>query len=203
MGYALLHSFCRGPHIMGMPAVPTSITTLDEFFALPEDKSRRHELLDGVYVVSPNPTLRHQQAVMVLYHRLLPAVVSNPDLLLYPVGGDIVLGPRTVVEPDLFVIPKPSSMDVHWRDVGTPVLAVEVLSPGTASRDRGIKRRLYQEAGVPEYWIVDLDARLVERWLPDDKRPEILTERIAWQVEGTAAPFELDLAAFFAELLDR
>jgi Uma2 family endonuclease len=188
---------------MGMPAVPNQVTTLDQFFTLPEDKARRHELLDGVYVVSPNPTLRHQQAVMVLYHRLLPALTSEPELLLFPVAGDIVLGPRTVVEPDLFVIPKPPTLNVHWRDVGLPILAVEVLSPGTASRDRGIKRRLYQAAGVPEYWIVDLDARLVERWRPGDERPEILSETLNWRPSESSRPFELDLTGFFAEILDR
>jgi Uma2 family endonuclease len=203
MGHALLHSFRRGSQIMGMPAIPHPVTTLDEFFALPEDNTRRHELLDGVYVVSPGPTLRHQQAVMVLYHRLMPALTRHPDLLLFPVLGDIVLGPRTVVQPDLFVIPKPASADVHWRDVERPLLAVEVLSPGTAGRDRGIKRRLYQEAKVPEYWIVDLDSRLVERWRPADQRPEILSETLVWQLSDSAAPFELDLAAFFAEVLDR
>jgi Uma2 family endonuclease len=187
---------------MGMPALPYQVTTLDEFFALPEDNTRRHELLDGVYVVSPNPTFRHQQAVMALYHRLLPAVAGDPGLLIFPVGGDIVLGPRTVVEPDLFVIPKPPTLDVHWRDVARPLLAIEVLSPGTAVRDRGIKRRLYQAAQVPEYWIVDLDARLVERWRPSDERPEILSERLTWQVSQSSPAFELDLTAFFPEVLD-
>jgi Uma2 family endonuclease len=188
---------------MGMAAIPPTVTTLDEFFALPEDNSRRHELLDGVYVVTPCPTFRHQQAVMALWHQLTPALAGHPDLLLFPVLGDIVLGPRTVVQPDLFLIPKPVSADVRWRDVARPLLAVEVLSPGTAGRDRGIKRRLYQQAGVPEYWIVDLDSRLVERWRPGDERPEILSETLTWQLTETGAPFELDLAAFFAEVLDR
>jgi Uma2 family endonuclease len=187
---------------MGMAATPPPVTTLEEFFALPEDNSRRQELLDGLYVVSPNPSLRHQWAVMGLYHRLTPAIERHPDLLLFPVPGDIVLGPRTVVEPDLFVIPKPPSMHVHWRELPRPILAVEVLSPGTAGRDRGIKRRLYQQAEVPEYWIVDLDSRLVERWRPGDDRPEILSETLLWQPSGSTAPFELDLAAFFAEVLE-
>jgi Uma2 family endonuclease len=188
---------------MGMAAIPPSVTTLDEFFALPEDRSCRQELLDGLHVVSPNPTLRHQRAVMALYHRLTPALESHPELLLFPVAGDIVLGPRTVVEPDLFVIPKPLSVDVHWREVARPTLAVEILSPRTAGRDRGIKRRLYQQAEVPEYWIVDLDSRLVERWRPGDDRPEILSETLTWQPTESASPFELDLAAFFAEVLDQ
>ena len=188
---------------MGMPAIPHSVTTLDEFFALPEDKSQRQELLDGVYVVSPNPTFRHQRAVMELYYRLTRALEDHPDLLLFPLPGDIVLGPRTVVVPDLFVVPKPHSPYVHWRELARPILAVEVLSPGTAGRDRGIKRRLYQEAEVPEYWIVDLDSRLVERWRPEDERPEILSEILVWQVAEDAEAFGLDLAEFFPEVLDR
>ncbi len=188
---------------MGMAAIPPPATTLDEFFALPEDSSCREELLAGVYVVSPNPTLRHQRAVLALYHRLTPALEGHPELLLFPISGDIVLGPRTVVVPDLFVVPRPLSSYVHWREVARPLLAVEVLSPGTAGRDRGIKRRLYQQAEVPEYWIVDLDSRLVERWRPGDERPEILSETLRWQPLESAAAFELDLAGFFAEVLDR
>lgn len=188
---------------MGMPAIPDSVTTLDEFFALPEENTRRHELLDGVYVVTPCPTFLHQRAVMTLWHLLMPAMAGHPDLLLFPVLGDIVLGPRTVVQPDLFIIPKPPSVDVHWRDVALPLLAVEVLSPGTAGRDRRIKRPLYQQAGVLEYWIVDLDSRLVERWRPGDDRPEILHETLTWQPSESAAPFQLDLVAFFAEVLGR
>jgi Uma2 family endonuclease len=140
----------RGPHIMGMPATPGEAITIDEFFALPEDVGRRHELLDGVYVVTPAPTYRHQRAGVALYERLKPALVGGPDLVLSPVPGDFVLSPKSVVEPDLFVIPRPAVSSVHWRDVARPLVAVEVLSPGTARRDRGIKRHLYQTAGVPE-----------------------------------------------------
>lgn len=93
-------------------------------------------------------------------------------------------------------------MYLHWREVARPILAVEILSPGTAARDRGIKRRSYQQAGVAEYWIVDLDARLVERRRPGDDRPEILSDTLTWQLSESAAPFELDLSAFFAAVLD-
>lgn len=187
---------------MGMPATPGEVITIEEFFALPEDAGRRHELLDGVYVVTPVPTYRHQRAVVALYERLKPAVAGRSDLVLSPVPGDFVLSPKSVVEPDLFVIPRPASSRVHWRDVARPLLAVEVLSPGTARRDRGIKRHLYQTAGVLEYWIVDLDARLVERWTPEDERPEILRERLVWSVPGSGTPCEVDLTGFFAEVLD-
>ena len=109
--------------------------------------------------------------------------------------------PRTLVQPDLFVIRvNPASPPSSWRDVGVPVVAIEVLSPGTASRDRGAKRRIYQRAGVSEYWIVDLDARLVERWTPSDVRPEILDERLVWAPDGGTSLLSLELASLFGPL---
>ena len=79
------------------------------------------------------------------------------------------------------------------------LLAIEVISPGSARGDRGPKRALYQRH-VPEYWIVDLDAALFERWRPGDERPEILREHIDWWPAGAAAPFQLDLSSFFARV---
>jgi Uma2 family endonuclease len=188
---------------MGMPATPESVTTLDEFFALPEQSgSGRQELLDGHLVVSPEASLRHQRAAFQLGQLLYPALVALPDLELFTSPGDIVLGPRTVVQPDVFVIPWPRSSSVHWRDVGLPVLVVEILSPRTATRDRVGKRALYQQAGIPEYWIVDLDAWIIERWRPDDQRPEILVENFAWRVPGTEREIQVDLPSFFGRVLD-
>jgi len=78
---------------------------------------------------------------MGLYELLEPGLENRADFLLLPVLGDIVVGPRSVVQPDLFVVPKPASADVRWRDVALRLLVVEVLSPGTAARDRGIISR--------------------------------------------------------------
>src|SRR2546427_2160382 len=49
------------------------------------------------------------------------------------------------------------------------------LLPSTAHADRQVKRRLYQQERVGEYWIVDVDARIVERWRATDERPEIVS----------------------------
>lgn len=186
---------------MAMPARPR-ISTLDEFFAVPEDSSYRHELLDGEYVVSPNPEFRHQNFVMALYLRLEPVWRARRDLVVLPTTGDVVLGPRTVVEPDLYVFPRPGSPDTPWREMRLPLLAVEVLSPGTARRDRGIKRNLYQGAGVPEYWIVDLDLRLVERWRPNVQHPEVASGIITWQPDERGPSLSIDLQELFAESLE-
>jgi Uma2 family endonuclease len=81
------------------------------------------------------------------------------------------------------------------------LLAVEVLSPSSGRYDRVTKRPHYQRH-VPEYWIVDLDARLFERWRAGDERPEILTETLEWTPAGASEPFTLDLIRFFALVFD-
>ena len=65
-----------------------------------------------------------------------------------------------------------------------------------------MKRRRYQREGVPEYWIVDVDARLVERWRPGDERPEVLTETLDWRPDAAHPPLVVDLAAYFARVAD-
>ena len=166
-----------------MPAL-RPVTTIDELLALPED-GQRHELLDGVHVVSPAPAYLHQKVLMRFTKALLEAVAARDDLQLLASPADIVLGPKTLVQPDLFVLRiDPAKPPNSWKDVGVPLLAIEVLSPSTAPRDRGAKRRIYQRAGVAEYWVVDSDAALIERWMPSDVRPEIVDEVLTWDIDG-------------------
>ena len=182
---------------MAMPA-PQTVTTIEELLALPDD-GMRHELLDGEHVVTPAPALLHQRAVRMLYEELREAVSEHAALELFWSPADIRLGPRTVVQPDLFIMASdPEHPPREWTEVGTPLLAVEVLSPSSAARDRGKKRRLYLEAGVEEYWIVDLDARLVERWRQGDERPEMVDGVLEWSAGGASG--SLELAALFERM---
>jgi Uma2 family endonuclease len=184
-------------HLMGMPASSPPVTTIEELLALPDD-GQRHELLDGMHVVTPAPRYIHQRALGELLVRLHAALAGRADVELLQSPADIVLGPRTLVQPDLFVIRRtPGVRPERWTDVGVPLVAIEVLSPTTAPRDRGAKRRTYQRAGVAQYWIVDLDARLIERWRPDDARPEMADERLDWSLPGGAAG-TLDVRRYFA-----
>jgi Uma2 family endonuclease len=105
------------------------------------------------------------------------------------------------VQPDVFVVPA-SAKRHDWRDVASLLVAAEVLSPPTARADRLSKRVIYQSQQVPEYWIVDVDARVIERWRPDDDRPEILTETLTWQPRSKISPLMIELESFFAEILD-
>jgi Uma2 family endonuclease len=187
--------------IMGMPAVSPDITTIAELLALPED-GMRHELLDGVHAVTPSPALLHQAVLREVMSLLVESLKGQDDLHLFSSPADVVLGPRTLVQPDVFVVrQQPGTRLRRWEDVGVPVLAVEFLSPGTAVRDRGVKRRIYQHAGVSEYWIVDLDARLVERWRPEDTRPEVLSETLEWDLPLGAGRLHIDLPSLFEKVL--
>ena len=189
--HAPLHLAAEERHIMGMPA-ETSITTITELLALPED-GLRHELLDGEHVVTPAPVPRHQLAVGAFVHALQDVVWDREDMEVFTSPADIVLGPRTLVQPDIFVIRRhPGNPPRSWDDVGIPLLTIEILSPSTAARDRGRKRKLYLNAGVREYWIIDVEARVVERWRSGDERPEIVDGVLEWLLaEGVGGTIDL------------
>jgi Uma2 family endonuclease len=169
--------------------------------ALPDD-GKRYEVVDGELFVTPAPRWSHQYVLLELVMRLTPYIRTHGLGVVVMSPADVEYGPKTLVQPDLFVAPlvegrKPQS----WDELSTLVLVVEVLSPTTARADRSVKRRLYQRQSVGEYWIIDGDARLVERWRPGDERPEILSERIEWRPSEEYPPLTIDLADLFREAL--
>lgn len=117
--------------------------------------------------------------------------------------GDVTFSRHTVVEPDLFVVPRRAdgSPPRDFSDVGRLLLAVGVLSPSTARADRHVKRVAYQKHGVPDYWIVDVANGVVECWRPGDEAPEVLAEALTWQPRGDAPPLVIDLSGLFHRIL--
>ena len=187
----------RVEQIMAMPdnTGGWSVAMLD---AIPDDGLRR-EIIDGALLVTPAPSWRHQRIVLALAKRLddYTRAQGVGHVLIAP--ADVTFDNRTRVQPDLFVAPlveghAPRSFD----EVGRLLLVVEVLSPTTARWDRRDKRQLYQEQDVAEYWVLDADAAVVERWRPDDERPEVLAEHIEWHPAGAAAPLDLDITEVIA-----
>ncbi|MEX2182309.1 MAG: Uma2 family endonuclease [Gemmatimonadaceae bacterium] len=186
-----------------MPDLAERHWTAADVRKLPDD-GNRYECIDGALLVTPSPRPPHQLALVELYDALSGYIRGNGIGRLMWSPADIEVVPGTLVQPDLYV-PRHRAGETRirdWPDVVGLRLAVEVVSASTARYDRIVKRRFYQRAGVEEYWIVDLDARLVERWRPGDASPEILTERLAWSPAGAVEPFELDLTAYFAVVLD-
>ena len=86
---------------------------------------------------------------------------------------------------------------MDWSRVRDLLLVAEVLSPSSAQYDRFIKRRRYQEAGVPLYWIVDPDERRGEVWTPADSFPAFEDARLVWRPAGAGEPFTVELSDLF------
>jgi Uma2 family endonuclease len=189
---------------MGMPAREKHRWTAREVRQLTADAplaTPRYELVDGELLVTPSPSRAHQEAVK----RLLVALTLYLDqeqvgsALASP--SDIELEADDLRQPDVFVLPAGEAARLLRDDFPARELlaAVEVVSPSSARYDRVDKRALYQRR-VPEYWIVDTDARLVERWRAGEERPEILTEMLEWLPAGALEPLRLDLKRFFAQV---
>ena len=194
-----LPSPCAEQTLMGMPHA-TERWTAERVRALPDD-GNRYELIDGELVVTPAPRGVHQQGIMELITRMGPWLrESGAGRLLFS-PADLSLGEDEVLQPDLFVYRTATGRQLRdWTDITALLLVVEVLSPSTARYDRQLKRRRYQRAGVPEYWIVDLDSRVFERWRPGDERPEIVTDRLVWEPVAGQPAFAMDAAAYFASV---
>lgn len=130
--------------------------TYDDFVHFPDD-GKRHELIDGVHYVTPSPNLGHQELVGRLHLAIGNFLVGRRHLgrvFLSPL--DVVLSHYDVVEPDLLFVAGDQQRILTDANVqGPPALVIEILSRSTRKRDEGIKRRLFEEKGVREYWIVD------------------------------------------------
>jgi Uma2 family endonuclease len=186
---------------MAMPATETEWTA-EMVRAIPDDNNR-YQVVDGELFVTPPPSWCHGDIVLELSLVLSHYLKKNPvgHLKIAPQG--VELDYRTLVEPDLFVVPMVDGKKPRkWEDVRELLLAIEVLSPSTARLDRRVKRVRYQREGVPEYWIVDVDARLIERWRPGDERPEVISGTIEWRPLAASKPLVLDLDDLFARALD-
>lgn len=184
---------------MAMPAVSPRRWTAEAVRALPDEPGKRFECVDGELLVSPSPRLVHQSMVMLLWRALEDFSREAGIGCAFVAPGDLELDRFTLVQPDVYVLPlvdgrRPRTIE----EIRFPLLLVEVLSPSTARYDRVVKRDRYQRHGV-EYWIVDIDARLIERWMPESDRPEIITGTITWAPAGAASPLVLELEPLFTE----
>jgi len=102
-----------------------------------------------------------------------------------------------LVSPDVFVVPLEQARTLDWSRMRDLMLVAEILSPSSARHDRFLKRRRYQEAAVPLYWIVDGDELWVEVWTPTDTLPRLERERLVWHPPAAEEPFSLPLAELF------
>ncbi len=183
---------------MAMRAIETKLWTVEEVQAIPDD-GNRYECIDGELFVSPSPTCAHQRAALLLAYPLRAyAELAEHVGWLWMAPSDLLLGPRTIVQPDVRVHAAGPKASVAEIDAAS-LLIIEVLSPSTARLDRHQKRRLYMSGPTALYWIVDLASEMVEVWTPGVDQPFIVTDTVAWHPRGASSAFSLELAAFFAD----
>lgn len=129
--------------------------TYDDYCLLPDD-GKRYQVIEGELFVSPAPRTTHQRIIVQLM-AMLHAHVEAHDLgVVYVAPTDVLLGPTTVVQPDILFIRRENTGIITELNIqGPPDLCIEILSPGTESVDRERKMAVYARYGVQEYWIIN------------------------------------------------
>jgi Uma2 family endonuclease len=172
--------------------------TLADLHALPDD-GRIFELIDGDIVVAAAPGEPHLDAVMKFVFLLAPFERVHQLGKLYVAPYELRLPTGDIVEPDLFFLTKARwSMRRGSHVEGVPDLIIEVVSPSSRTRDLVVKRRIYQGAGVPEYWIADPELRVLDALTLHDGRFQPIP-RVDGVVCSVVLPgLEVDVDELFA-----
>jgi Uma2 family endonuclease len=179
-------------------ALPT-YWTADMVRALPEDRNK-YEVVHGELLVTPAARPWHEVLVTRLIADLSQYLRREPVGVVLGSRGDISWDAATLVQPDVFVVTVPELRTLEWKKIQHLLLVAEVLSPSSLKSDRFLKRRRYQEAGVPLYWIVDGDEHQVEVWTPGDTLPTVERHHLHWHPDGAGSAFTLELAELFRPL---
>ena len=188
-----------------MPAIRRHWTTADVRALMDESRPwPRYELIDGELLVTPSPGRPHQLAVteiVVLLHQYLH---TQPIGVAFVSPADLELRPGTITQPDAFIVPVGNQVTAdgedQWSDVRFLLLAIEVISPSSIHTDRVTKREYYMDVGVPDYFIVDLSARIVEWWSPDRDTPRVLRDSLVWHPDRAEQPLTVSLPELFDDI---
>ncbi len=162
--------------------------TYAEFARLPDD-GNRYEVIAGELYVTPSPNPIHTRIAFKLAVLLEDFAAEHGLGWVTTAPTDVLFGPGDYVQPDVIFLRADKAGSVTDRGIeAAPDLVVEVLSPSTALRDRGLKRQRYGALGVREYWIVDPENRRIESYAlaaAPGSLPRIATDAGDWQpVEG-------------------
>lgn len=128
--------------------------TVDDFLKL-EESNTPCELINGELVMSPAPTPFHQNVTSNL-NDFLKAEARKIGGKVFFAPIDLYIDRRNVFQPDLIFISSEKKNIITNRGIeGVPDLIVEIISPSNVFTDRNRKKKVYQQIGVREYWIVD------------------------------------------------
>lgn len=141
--------------------------TYADWEQLPDD-GNRYEIIEGALYVTTAPSFFHQWIIQHLYRKLgIPAEDAGlAYVALAPIG--LLMPGCDPVQPDFVVILKQNADIIRDRRIfGVPDLIVEVISPGSAAYDEGVKLEAYARAGVPEYAVIEPATRKLRLYTLD------------------------------------
>lgn len=166
--------------------------TYEDYLLLPED-GRRHEILNGVHVVSATPVPLHQDAVLELSWWIYSFLRRRDRGKLFVAPMGVILAKHDFVVPDLFFLSREKLDLIGAKNIeGVPDLVIEVLSPSTRRIDLGLKRARYERLGVGEYWVLDpaeRTAEILRRLHPEDSSFQPPIQLSAEADDHLATPF--------------
>ncbi len=160
--------------LLESPDLPLRLQALNDAFAEEQARrehfyaemtpSKRMEFINGKVVMHSPAKWRHG-ASMLLLARLLSAYVHRRKLGEVGMEKILVTLTRNDYEPDVVFFGPEMAAEItpDRTKFPAPDLVMEVLSPSTEGRDRGIKKQDYAAHGVREYWIVDPVAQTIEQ----------------------------------------
>lgn len=126
--------------------------TVDDLAEAPDDGVRR-EIIDGVLITTPPPSVPHQH----LAWRLSAVVnAASPSEYAVSMACAVRAGSRRAFLPDIVVMTREAAQRrPEWLEPADVVLAVEIVSAASISVDRVLKPALYASAGIPNYWRIE------------------------------------------------
>ena len=177
------------------------IYTYQDYLELPDDRNR-YEILEGELIMSPAPSTIHQDVSGNIVLELKAFVRKNDLGKIYYAPYDVVLSKHTIVQPDLLFVTNENKKIITEKNIqGAPDLIIEILSPATAYHDLVEKKKIYQQFGVKEYWIVDPKMLWIEVYVLEEGKYQLFqrSEKSGTVQSKIIAGFEIPLSKIFEQ----
>ncbi len=174
--------------------------TIADYEALPEGSP--YQLIEGELVMSPAPGFEHfrsSKRIFVRLYRILEEA-GKGEVIFAPV--DLYLDEENAYQPDIMVVLKGSRAKITRKGVyGPPDVVVEILSPSTAYYDLKVKKKVYERAGVREYWLVDPMEKSFEVYTNSEEGFKLTSRAMGrGRVKSEVLNLELGLEEVFEEV---
>jgi len=180
--------------------VKEKVWTYKDYLKLNDDK--RYEVINGRLYEMPAPGFGHQKLVLKMAIIIKNFTDGRKLGEIVPSPFDVILSEDIVVQPDIVFISKENLKNIReGRLFSAPDLVVEIVSPTSYYRDRYEKFRIYEEAGIKEYWLVYPGEKTIEVWVLKEGKYELysIASNEGKVKSKVLENFEVDLKEVFDE----